>query len=106
MIFQIDLQRNPQVGDLIADMNMGDSVAFRTSLKSKSDKLAEFTLEKAMETPKEMMDDEEGEGTDAEENSDGEESDNAKMPAPTGSQNTPGGSAEQDKMAAALTAQI
>lgn len=109
MIIQVDLKRNPSVADLIADMSMGDGVCFRTSLKSKSDNLAEFTLEKAMEVPDDMKDDDDSEGDESEEEAetDGdEERTHSKMPAPGGSQNTPGGSVEQDRLAAALSAQI
>ncbi len=109
MIIQVDLKRNPAVGDLISDMSMGDGVCFCTSLKSKNGELAEFTLEKAVETPDDMKDpEEEGDGEgEAEAVTDGDQmKKTAKMPAPGGSRNTPGGSDEQDKMAAALTAQI
>lgn len=109
MIIQVDLKRNPNVADLIADMSMGEGVCFRTSLKSKSDNLAEFTLEKAMEVPDEMKDDDDSDDeeseSEAEEDGD-EERKHSKMPAPGGSQNTPGGSVEQDRLAAALTTQI
>lgn len=110
MTIQVDLKRNPAVADLIADLSMGDGVCFCTSLKSKSDQLAEFTLEKAVETPDSMKDsDEEAEDGESEEEAevDGDEQRvHAKMPAPGGSKNTPGGSVEQDRMSAALTAQI
>lgn len=107
MIIQIDLKRNPEVADLIADMNMGDRVSFVTSLKSKNDSLAEFTLEKAEEGPA-KTEEEEGDGeSESEAETDGDEMPkHAKMPAPGGSTNTPGGSTEQDKMSAALTAQL
>lgn len=109
MLIQVDLKRQPQVADLIADLSMGDGVCFCTTLKSKSENLAEFTLEKAMETPEDMKDsdesDDEESESEAEEDGD-EERKHSKMPAPGGSQNTPGGSVEQDRMAAALTAQI
>lgn len=106
MIFQLDLKRQPQVADLIADMNMGDRVSFITSLKSKNDNLAEFTLEKAEEAPAKTEEEEDGE-SEAETETDGDEmKTHAKMPAPGGSKNTPGGSAEQDKLAASLTAQL
>lgn len=108
MVFQIDLKRNPAVADLISEMSMGEGVCFRTSLKSKSDNLAEFTLEKAMEVPDDMKDDDsDDEESDSEAEEDGdEERKHSRMPAPGGSQNTPGGSVEQDRMAAALSAQI
>lgn len=106
MIIQIDLKRQPQVADLITDMNMGDRVSFITSLKSKNDTLAEFTLEKAEEAPEKTEEEEEGE-SEPEAETDGDEmKGHAKMPAPGGSKNTPGGSAEQDKLAASLTAQL
>ncbi len=109
MLIQVDLKRNPQVADLIADLDMGAKVCFRTSLKSKNNELAEFTLEKADEAPPEEEDDDEnGDGeSEAEAETDGDEmKTHAKMPAPGGSRNTPGGSAEQDKLAASLTAQL
>lgn len=111
MIFQLDLKRNPEVGDLIADMQMGDRICFITSLKSKNDAIAEFTLERAREcSPDEMADEEGGEGdgeSESEAETDGDQmKKHAKMPAPSGSKNTPGGSQEQDRMAAALTAQL
>jgi len=98
MLIQVDLKRNPDVADLIADMNMGDGVCFKTTLKSRSDALAEFTLEKAEECETEPADANDGDGTDAENSAD-----NA---GESGSTNTPGGSVEQDKMAAASTAQL
>lgn len=104
MLIQIDLKRNTEVADLITDMQPGDRVSFITSLKSKNDNLAEFTLEKAEEGPAKTEEDDEGE---SEAETDGDEMEmHAKMPAPGGSKNTPGGSADQDKMAAALTAQL
>ncbi len=96
MIIQIDLKRNPQVADLIADADMGTGVCFKTTLKSRSDALAEFTLEKAEECDNEPADD--GDGSDAE-----NAGDNADE---SGSTNTPGGSVMQDKLAAASTAQL
>lgn len=110
MIISIDLKRNPDVGSLISDMSMGEGVCFCTSLKSKSAELAEFTLEKAVETPESMKDSDEesdDEETDEEAETDGDEmKSHRKMPAPGGSPNTPGGSQEQDRLAASLTAQI
>lgn len=110
MEIQIDLKRNPQVADLIADMDMGSAVSFVTTLKSKSPELAEFTLERAEEC--EMPDNEENE--EGEEGKSDEEAEtdgdmmkkHAKMPAAGGSRNTPGGSVDQDRMAASMTAQI
>ncbi len=101
MIIQIDLKRNPDVSDLIADMNMGDGVCFYTSLKSRSPALAEFTLEKAEECDLSKMQDD-GDGSDTENSADNA-SENADE---SESQNTPGGSMMQDKMAAATSAQI
>ena len=113
MIIQIDLKRNPDISSLIADMNMGDPVKFITTLKSRNDTLAEFTLEKAEElSPDEMKErEDDGDGEDAENaDEDTAEGDSmkshSKMPAPSSSPNTPGGSQEQDKTAAALTAQL
>jgi hypothetical protein len=107
MIFQLDLKRNPEVGDLIADMQMGDKVCFITSLKSKNDAIAEFTLERAREASDTDAEPEEDGESEKESEVDGDEmEDTAKMPAPGGSKNTPGGSQEQDRMAASLTAQL
>lgn len=107
MNIQVDLKANPEVADLISDMEMGKSVSFVTSLKSKNDSLAEFTLTRAEEGP-EDEDEEDGDDESEEEAEvDGDQMKrHSKMPAPGGSQNTPGGSAEQDKLAAALSAQI
>lgn len=103
MLIQVDLKRNPMVADLISDMQMGDSVSFITSLKSKTGDLAEFTLDRAEEGP---VEDKTGDGTDEGDEGEGEgESVNTGNGA-GGSANTPGGSKEQDRMAAALTAQI
>lgn len=109
MTITVDLKRNPDVLDLIADMQMGDRVSFVTSLKSKSDQLAEFTLDRAEEGPEKKEEDNEDEDGESEEEAevDGDEMKmHAKMPAPGGSKNTPGGSVEQDKLAANLTAQL
>lgn len=108
MILQFDLKRQPQVADLISDMQMGDKVCFVASIKSKNDNIAEFTFEKAMDCPDDMMDEEsDANESENEAETDGDEMpDHSKMPAPGGSRNTPGGSADQDKMAAALTAQL
>jgi hypothetical protein len=108
MNIQVDLKRNPDVASLISDLNMGDGVCFCTSLKSRSADLAEFTLEKAVETPESMKDsDEDEEESEDEAEVDGDQmKKTAKMPAPGGSPNTPGGSVEQDRLAASLTAQI
>lgn len=109
MILQFDLKRQPEVADLISDMQMGERVCFIASIKSKNDAIAEFTFEKAKECGPEDAGEE---GDDDEESEteavvDGDEMPkHSKMPAPGGSRNTPGGSAEQDKMAAALTAQL
>lgn len=92
MLITIDLKRQPQVADLIADMDMGSGVCFKTSLKSRNDSLAEFTLEKAEEYE-----------NDAKEEDDNEEADEGDEDAST---NTPGGSVQQDKMAAAVSAQL
>lgn len=97
MIFQIDLKRQPQVADLIADLDMGSGVCFMTTLKSRTDALAEFTLEKAEECDASKVVDD-GDGPDAETSAD-----NADESEST---NTPGGSRMQDKMAAATTAQL
>lgn len=106
MIIQIDLKRNPQVADLIADLDMGAPVCFQTSLKSRNDSIAEFTLNKA-EEGKEVDDESDPGESESESETDGDEmKDHSKMPAPGGSKNTPGGSAEQDKLAASLTAQL
>lgn len=96
MVFQVDLKRQPAVADLIADMQPGDRVSFITSIKSKSPSLAEFTLEKAEEAPPQAADDNTDEGA----------GDEAEAPVTDASQNTPGGSVMQDRMAAASTAQI
>lgn len=109
MNITVDLKRNPDIADLISNMQMGDGVCFCTSLKSKDDNLAEFTLDRAMETPDSMKEDESSEEDDshAEAVEDGDEMEShAKMPSPNGSRNTPGGSSEQDKLAASLTAQL
>lgn len=105
MIIQIDLKRNPDVSSLIADMEMGEKVCFRTSLKSKSENLAEFTLEKAEEAGDDVDNDDAESEEESEEDGD-EERDESKMPAPGGSPNTPGGSVEQDRLAASSTAQL
>lgn len=114
MNIQIDLKANPAVADLIADMEMGDKVKFLTSIKSRNGELAEFTLDKAVECSEEDKrehyeegdDDDEGE-SDEEAYADGDQmKKHSKMPAPGGSKNTPGGSVEQDRMAAALTGQL
>lgn len=108
MILQFDLKRQPEVADLISDMQMGERVCFIASIKSKNDAIAEFTFEKAKECDPEDMDEEkDDEESETEAEVDGDEMPkHSKMPAPGGSRNTPGGSAEQDKMAAALTAQL
>ena len=113
MVIQIDLKRNPDVASLLADMEMGSKVKFLTSLKSKTSELAEFTLDKAAECSeadcKEHYDEgEEDDGESEEEaETDGDQmKKHSKMPFPDGSKNTPGGSQEQDKLAASLTAQI
>ena len=108
MILQFDLKRQPQVADLISDMQMGDRVCFIASIKSKNDNIAEFTFEKAKECgPDDMEEENDDEESETEAVVDGDEMPkHAKMPAPGGSRNTPGGSAEQDKLAASLTAQL
>lgn len=115
MLFQIDLKRQPQVADLIAGMDMGTPVKFITTLKSNKNDLAEFTLEKAEElSPEEMKAretendaDEGGEQMDeAQAEKEGTQRPHSRMPFTGGSQNTPGGSQDQDRLAAATSAQI
>ncbi len=110
MVISIDLKRNPDVADLISSMSMGDKVKFITSLKSSNGELAEFTLDHADEcSPEEEAKYESGDEADNEDQAEVEGTEqkrHSKMPAPGGSPNTPGGSQQQDKMAAALTAQI
>lgn len=110
MVISIDLKRNPDVADLLSGLEMGDKVKFFTSLKSNNGELAEFTLDKADECNdsdmKEHYSDEESDDEDQAEIEGTEQKRHSKMPAPGGSPNTPGGSRDQDRMAAALTAQI
>ncbi len=108
MNISVDLKANPDVADLIADMEMGDKVCFRTSIKSKNGEIADFTLERAEEADDSDEDSEDDEGeSEKEAEVDGDEmKEHSKMPAPGGSKNTPGGSVEQDRLAAALSAQI
>lgn len=111
MKIQIDLKANPEIANLISDMGMGEKVKFLTSLQSKSDSLAEFTLDKAAECSdadktEHYSDDDEGESEEEAEVDGDEMKKHSKMPAPGGSKNTPGGSVEQDRMAAAISAQI
>lgn len=109
MTIQVDLKRQPDVANLIADLDMGAKVCFITSLKSRTGELAEFTLERAEECDDETEGDdenEEGESQDEAE-ADGDQMKNTpKMPAPGGSKNTPGGSTDQDRLAAAVSAQL
>lgn len=101
MTITVDLKRQPQVADLISDLDMGAPVAFQTTLKSKNGEIAEFTLERAEEgKAADDKNDDGDEGVDEDE----AESVNTGNGA-GGSANTPGGSKEQDRMAAALTAQ-
>ena len=108
MLIQVDLKRQPQVAELIADLDMGSKVAFITSLKSRTGELAEFTLERAKECDDEEEGDENKDGeSESEAETDGDEmKSHSKMPAPGGSKNTPGGSQDQDRLAAAVSAQL
>jgi hypothetical protein len=111
MKIQIDLKANPEVANLIADMEMGEKVKFLTSLQSRDGALAEFTLDKCVECSEEdkkehYSDADEGESEEEAEVDGDEMKTHSKMPAPGGSKNTPGGSVEQDRLAAAMSAQI
>lgn len=113
MKIQVDLKANPEVADLIGDMQMGDKVKFLTSLKMRNGEIAEFTMDKAVECSDEDKrehyesdDEDEGESMEEAEVDGDQMKRHSKMPAPGGSKNTPGGSVEQDRLAAALTAQL
>jgi hypothetical protein len=110
MKIQVDLKKQPEVADLISDLSMGDKVKFLTSLRMKNGDLAEFTLDKAMEcSPEEKAmhysDDDEESMEEAEVDGDQMKT-HAKMRSPGGSANTPGGSYEQDRLAASTAAQV
>lgn len=43
----VDLTRQPEIADLVADMEPGDTVTLRTSIKSKDDQSLLLTVETA-----------------------------------------------------------
>ena len=96
MRIQVDLKQNPEVADLIADMQPSDKVKFLTSLRSKNENLAEFTLDKAAECSPEDK---------KEHYSENEEGDDEGEMMEDEGENTAGGSKQQDRMAAEQAAQ-
>ena len=97
-------KKEPEIQNLVTDMEMGKKLLLVASIASKSDESVEVTIEGATDDPTEaaaLMAD----NADEKETSDeaGAGADEAEIPgaaAPCGSPNTPGGSIEQDLMAA------
>lgn len=93
-------KKEPEIQNLVADMEMGKKLLLVASIASKSDESVEVTIEGATDDPNEaarLMQEDAGESEAGAGDGEGEV---PGAPAPGGSQNTPGGSVEQDLMAA------
>ena len=92
--------KEPEIQNLVADMEMGKKLLLVASIASKNDESVEVTIEGATDDPTEaaaMMADK---GDEKETEAGADEAEILGAPAPGGSPNTPGGSIEQDLMAA------
>lgn len=95
----ISFKKEPEIENLVADKEMGSKILLVASISAKSGEGIDVTIEGATDDPAEaasMMSEEDAEGADKK-----PEVDETDMAAGEGgSPNTPGGSIEQDMMAA------
>ena len=96
-------KKEPQIQNLVTDMEMGKKLLLVASIASKSDESVEATIEGATDDPSEaatmMADNPDETETESEKAAGADEAEIPGAQAPGGSPNTPGGSIEQDMMA-------
>jgi hypothetical protein len=71
----IDLKKNPDVADLIADMDPGAKICLYTGIKAKDDQTLTLTLDSAEQCEDKSDDEDESEEEDSEESDEAETSD-------------------------------